>query len=186
VAAVEPDDLHALRHFDLDPFGCAVLAPLSLLDLVATVVEEPDAVDVVLVGTVQNLDARDSFLRTHWVYLCVFSSAFLSVESGALCSVGVSHLELVQVGVGFEADAIQLDPLLTVHLIDVTLLRPLEAAVGISFRHTDSHGLAQPWEPLTIVFMSSSDAIIRLVHKAANTILGLTILVSVRVGAILT
>jgi len=56
VAAVEPDDLHALRHFDLDPPGCTTVAPLSLLDLVAAVVEEPDAVDVVLVGTVQNLD----------------------------------------------------------------------------------------------------------------------------------
>jgi len=56
VAAVEPDHLHALRHFNLDPSGRATVAPLSLLDLVATIVEEPDAVDVVLVGTVQNLD----------------------------------------------------------------------------------------------------------------------------------
>ena len=52
MAAVEPDDLHALRHFDLDPPGCAAVAPLSLLDLVAAVVEESDAVDVVLVSTV--------------------------------------------------------------------------------------------------------------------------------------
>jgi len=121
----------------------------------------------------------------HWVHLRVFGGTFLSVESGAFPSIGVSHFELVQVGVGFEADAIQLDPLLTIHLIDVTLLRPLEGAVGISFRHADSHGLAQPREPLTIVFMSSSNAIIRLVHKAANPILGLTIFVSVLVSAIL-
>lgn len=49
MAAVETDDLHALGHSDLHPPGSATVAPLSFLDLVTAVIQEPDSVDVVLV-----------------------------------------------------------------------------------------------------------------------------------------
>ncbi len=80
MAAVETDDLHALGHSDLHPSGSATVAPLSFLDLVTAVIQEPDSVDVILVCAQENLNSLNGLARHDVVDLCVQCGAFHRVH----------------------------------------------------------------------------------------------------------
>ena len=109
MAAVEADDFHSEWDLDPGPDGFGVAAPLALVDTVAVVVEEADAVDVAFVLAKADIDCRDALERRDADDVGVQPSTVQGIEGGTLDVVREGKLELVQIRRGFEAETTQLD-----------------------------------------------------------------------------
>ena len=127
---MESDYLHLWWDEDLDPASGAAPTPLPLLDLPVAVVHETDAIDVALVvfSAYKQFYRADWFLRPDLIKFGVHGGAVHRVESLTLVAASKDHFELIEIGVGLDAEAAKLDTLAQVHGFQVRVVRPLEGA----------------------------------------------------------